>query len=151
MSIRLAPWSSTSLLESASNVFWSSESLPYLSSAALPRSPTRSAWAESVFTSSIFFLVSWIRLIISFSFCQWSFNDAPSSLRLARSFSIFRSLSMDALSVSFMSACFSISSCMTRRSMASISVGMESISIRRREAASSIRSIALSGRNLSDM
>ena len=43
----------------------------------------------------------------------------------------------------------SISSCMIRRSISSSSVGMLSISMRSREAASSIRSMALSGRNRS--
>ena len=45
----------------------------------------------------------------------------------------------------------SISSCLMRRSTSSISVGTESISMRMREAASSIRSIALSGRKRSAM
>ena len=45
----------------------------------------------------------------------------------------------------------SISSCITRRSTSSISVGTESISMRSREAPSSIRSIALSGRKRSEM
>ena len=40
---------------------------------------------------------------------------------------------------------------MMRRSTSSISVGIESISMRSREAASSIRSIALSGRKRSAM
>ena len=47
------------------------------------------------------------------------------------------------------SACRSISSCMMRRSIASISWGRESISIRSPAAASSTRSIALSGRKRS--
>ena len=45
----------------------------------------------------------------------------------------------------------SISSCMMCRSTSSISVGLESISIRIRDAASSTRSIALSGRKRSAM
>ena len=52
---------------------------------------------------------------------------------------------------SFSSAWCSISSCMMRRWTSSISVGTESISMRRREAASSIRSMALSGRKRSAM
>jgi hypothetical protein len=39
-----------------------------------------------------------------------------------------------------------MSSCMMRRSTSSISCGIESISMRSRDAASSIRSMALSGR-----
>ena len=50
-------------------------------------------------------------------------------------------------SVSLASATRSISSWRMRRSTTSISVGMESISMRSRLAASSIRSMALSGRN----
>ena len=49
------------------------------------------------------------------------------------------------------SDCSSISSCMMCRSTSSISVGLESISIRIRDAASSTRSIALSGRKRSAM
>jgi hypothetical protein len=50
-----------------------------------------------------------------------------------------------------LSAWRSISSWISLRSTSSISVGSESISMRRREAASSIRSIALSGRKRSAM
>jgi len=58
---------------------------------------------------------------------------------------------LEALSRSFFSDSSSISSCIARRSSSSISSGSESISIRSREAASSIRSIALSGRKRSAM
>jgi len=54
-------------------------------------------------------------------------------------------------SLSFFSACFSISSWVARRSSWSISVGMESIWIRSDAAASSIKSMALSGRKRSEM
>ena len=54
-------------------------------------------------------------------------------------------------SVSFAIAASSISSCMTRRFASSSSSGLESISMRSREAASSTRSIALSGRKRSAM
>ena len=74
-----------------------------------------------------------------------------SSLRSASSFSSFSSRSFDALSVSLRSASRSISSCMMRRSTSSSSAGIESISMRSRDAASSIRSMALSGRNRSVM
>ena len=53
--------------------------------------------------------------------------------------------------VSFAIAASSISSCMTRRFASSSSSGLESISIRSRDAASSTRSIALSGRKRSAM
>ena len=48
-------------------------------------------------------------------------------------------------------ACCSMSSCLMRRSTWSISMGMESISMRSRLAASSTRSMALSGRKRSEM
>ena len=57
----------------------------------------------------------------------------------------------EAASVSFFSASRSISSCITRRLTSSSSVGMESISVRSLAAASSIRSMALSGRKRSVM
>jgi hypothetical protein len=61
------------------------------------------------------------------------------------------SRSTDALSVSFRRASRSISSCMMRRRTSSSSPGIESISIRSFAAASSTRSMALSGRNRSVM
>ena len=59
--------------------------------------------------------------------------------------------SRDAASVSFFSASRSISSCRMRRVISSSSAGIESISVRSRAAASSTRSMALSGRNRSAM
>ncbi|CFO10122.1 Uncharacterised protein [Bordetella pertussis] len=58
---------------------------------------------------------------------------------------------MEASSVSFLTASRSILSWMMRRSSRSITSGLESISMRMRAPASSIRSIALSGRNRSVM
>ena len=68
------------------------------------------------------------------------------SFSSANSFSSFFRRSLLAGSFSFFSACRSISSCMISRSITSISVGIESSSIFRREAASSTRSTALSGK-----
>jgi hypothetical protein len=90
-------------------------------------------------------------LMAAFSFCHCGFELADCSLRLARSFSSFLSRSREASSFSFFSALCSISNCWICRSNWSISVGMESSSMRRREAASSIRSMALSGRKRSAM
>ena len=56
-----------------------------------------------------------------------------------------------ASSVSFLSASRSISSCVTLRSTVSIGAGNESISIFNRDAASSTKSIALSGKKRSVM
>ena len=83
--------------------------------------------------------------------CQCAFISVERSRRSASSRSIASRRATDASSVSFSSAWRSISSCMMRRSTSSISVGIESISMRSREAASSIRSIALSGRKRSAM
>jgi hypothetical protein len=61
------------------------------------------------------------------------------------------SRSREAGSLSFFSASRSILSWTMRRSSSSIASGFESTSMRNREAASSIRSIALSGRKRSVM
>ena len=81
----------------------------------------------------------------SFSFCQCATIASRSSASSASSLSIASRRCFDDSSVSFASAAFSISSWRMRRSTTSISNGMESISIRSRDAASSTRSIALSG------
>ena len=62
-----------------------------------------------------------------------------------------RSRSFDAASLSFFSASCSIFSWMIARSISSSSSGFESTCMRRRDAASSTRSIALSGRKRSVM
>jgi len=59
--------------------------------------------------------------------------------------------SCEAASTSFFRASRSISSCVTRRVTSSSSAGIEVISVRMPAAASSTRSIALSGRNRSEM
>ena len=73
------------------------------------------------------------------------------SSRSASSFSSFSSRSRDAGSVSFFSASRSIFNWITRRSSSSSASGFESTCMRSRLDASSIRSIALSGRNRSVM
>ena len=87
----------------------------------------------------------------SFSDCHWAFIPDDRSRSSASSRSIASRRATEASSFSFFSACSSISSCWMRRSTSSISVGIESISMRSRDAASSIRSIALSGRKRSAM
>ena len=77
---------------------------------------------------------------------------APASSAIsASSFSSVASRAFDASSVSLRSASRSISSWIRRRSSSSSSIGIESISMRSRDAASSTRSIALSGRKRSVM
>jgi len=90
--------------------------------------------------------------------CTRAFSAFSVSSKSAYSFSrrlISASISarrfFDASSFSFFTASRSILSWMMRRSSRSITSGLESISILMREAASSIKSIALSGRNRSVM
>ena len=87
----------------------------------------------------------------AFSASQRCFIAPESSSMSASSFSSASSRAFEASSVSLRSASRSISSWMRRRSSSSSSIGIESICIRSREAASSTRSIALSGRNRSEM
>ena len=87
-----------------------------------------------------------MRAMACFSACQWAVIDADCSLRLASSSSSLASRSREASSVSLARATFSISSWRMRRVTTSSSVGSESISMRSLLAASSIRSMALSGR-----
>ena len=81
-----------------------------------------------------------------FSFCQRALSASAVAFWSASSFSNLCKRSRDALSDSFLSASRSISSCITRRFTSSSSVGSESISVRNFAAASSTRSIALSGK-----
>ncbi len=87
----------------------------------------------------------------AFSACHRAFIAPLFSFSSASSCSIVSRRSTAALLFSLSSDCRSISSCRIRRSTSSISCGSESISIRSRDAASSTRSIALSGRNRSPM
>ena len=84
-----------------------------------------------------------------------SSNLAFISLNLSRSSasSFCREASLSSLmrSVSFFKAVSSISSCIMRRLISSSSLGMELISVFISAQASSTRSIALSGRNLSEI
>ncbi len=115
------------------------------------KSPLRSACSSSSFASSIFAFISLIRCISSFSFCHLALNWLLFSFSVASSSRSFASRSFEALSFSRFNACSSISSCITFRSTSSISVGILSISVLNLAAASSITSIALSGKNRSVM
>ncbi len=138
---------STASSELATSISRSScGSWPYRTSDARLRVPSRSARSASERRSSARSFISWISSILAFSAVQWAFRLSSSSLRLANSSSKAPSRSAEAASDSLASATRSISSPRTRRSITSISVGIESISIRNVDAASSTRSIALSGR-----
>jgi hypothetical protein len=85
-------------------------------------------------------------LMAAFSFCHWALRLADSSFKLPNPPRVFEPLART-LVLLFPQRVRSISSCMICRSNWSISVGIESSSIRKRDAASSTRSTALSGRN----
>ena len=86
----------------------------------------------------------------AFSACQWAVMALDCSFSSASSASSRARRSAEASSDSFSRATRSISSWRIRRITTSSSVGIESISMRSRLAASSMRSIALSGRNRPD-
>ena len=138
-----------SWLFSSDRPFSSSSIVLYLSSAALARSPCRSATWASDLAESIFSFISRIRVIISFSFCQWLVISSACPLRPFNSSSIFFNRCLDGLSDSFLSASLSISSWVVFLLRSSISDGRLSISILSLLVASSTRSIALSGRKRS--
>ena len=87
----------------------------------------------------------------SFSLRQAAFMPSSFSRVAAISLRSVSRRSLEASSSSFMSACSSICIWVSWRSTASMSEGMESSSMRRRLAASSTRSMALSGRKRSVM
>ena len=135
----------------AASFFSSSGMRPYWISLAFASSPRRWARSSSVrsrSSSSFHFRCS---SRTAFSFCHSALSAEDFSFNSANSFSSFFRRSLLAGSFSFLSACRSISCCMISRSIMSISVGMESSSIFKRDAASSTRSIALSGRKRSLM
>ena len=149
LSIFLSFWSPVSFLFSSSSFFSSSIRVPYFSSAALERSPSRSAtWAWDLADSSFSF-ISPIFAIAAFSCFQCPTISSVCDFRSFSSFSSLASLSLDALSFSFFRASLSISIWVIFLCISSISAGMLSISILNLEVASSIRSMALSGRNRS--
>ena len=82
---------------------------------------------------------------------HWAFLEAKLSLSSASSFWRSARRSWLSRSSSFFRAASSISICMILRCSSSSSVGMLSSSVLIRAQASSTRSMALSGRNLSEM
>ena len=84
-----------------------------------------------------------------FSVSHWARMASFRERSSASSLSMWARRFLEPLSSSFVRACFSISSCMILRPASSSSAGRLSISIRILLAASSIRSIALSGRKRS--
>ena len=88
---------------------------------------------------------------LPFSACHCAVSSAERCSSSASSLRSRSSRSFEARSFSFFSAPSSIRSCMMRRSSSSIASGLLSIAMRFLAAASSIRSIALSGRKRSVM
>ena len=124
---------------------------PYCNSDALPKSPCLCACSNSMRACSNCVCTTLTAFTAAFSFCHCTVSALDFSFRFASSPSRRRNRSLLAASFSFASDVRSISSCRICRSSWSSSVGLESNSILMREAASSTRSIALSGRNRSVM
>ncbi len=118
---------------------------PYCRRPAVSRSPSRIARSTWTRSSSSFARSSPTRLWPAFSASHRAVRAASSSRRSARSARSFSRRSSDAGSVDSDSTTSSISRRVTARCSSSISIGDESSSMRRRDAASSTRSIALSG------
>ena len=125
--------------------FSSSGMRPYCSSAILLRSPRRRAASSSSFTFSSSSLTAAAPCSEAFSPFQISSRSAYSRSSPAKVSSSVASRLRVASSFSFCSATCSIFSWMMRRSSLSSTSGLESISMRMRAPASSIRSMALSG------
>ena len=124
-------------------------SLPYCSSAAFVRLYSSLAFSIWWLTSSISERIFCTFSMPCFSFSSFAFIALNWSRSLASSALISSRWASVSLSVSLDSASSSISSCIILCDISSISVGIEYISVLIRAHASSIRSIALSGKNLS--
>ena len=134
---------------SAKSFFSASGIRPYLISATFARSAFLSAISASPRKTSRSFFNCLIAPIVSFSLFQRSSRSPVFSRSSSIFFCAFLIFCLDSASDSFFKASFSISSFIISRLVCSNSSGMLSICKRRDEAASSIKSIALSGRNLS--
>ena len=134
---------------SSASSFCSCGSLPYFNSAALLRSYSCCARSICALTDSISARRFCTFPIEAFSFSHFAFISLNCARISASSFCISARCSFESTSFSFCNAASSISCWIMRRWITSSSVGMESISVRIIAHASSIRSIALSGRKRS--
>ncbi|MNQ97933.1 hypothetical protein D3C85_1136040 [compost metagenome] len=132
-------WSTICRLRSRSGI------TPYCSSAMRCRSPLRRAASISCRACSIFCWICAEPCTSAFSDFQISSRSAYSRSSLRMSSSSLARRFLAASSSSFFSASRSIFNWIRRRSRRSRASGLESISMRMRLAASSIRSMALSG------
>ena len=146
------PFSSPASAFSASAICFSMPGMMLnRSSPARWRALSRSAFSSSLFAVSRLSRSVWSFPIASFSAFQEARMAFAFSFMSASSFSSSARRAALASSFSLRSADSSISMRMDLRSASSISCGQESISVRSLAAASSIRSMALSGRNRSAM
>ncbi len=128
------------------NFFSSSGICPYRISATFCKSPWRSKRSASPFSSSNFSLSELNSSITLFSSCQRISIALASSRKSSMSLLTLSSRSFTSFASSFLSASRSISSCIIFRCNWSRSTGLLSSSIFKPEVASSIKSIALSGK-----
>ena len=122
---------------------------PYFTSAALLKSYSLSYLSTFALASSNFCFKDFKSIILPFSTSYLDVNESFSSLKLASSLSSSDSLFFDLSSSSFSKASLSVSRVNILLLTSSSSVGSESISLLIIAPASSIKSIALSGKNLS--
>ena len=134
---------SAKLVSKSTNFSFASFIFPYLNSATLPKSPSLSAISASCLKASISVLIFCMPSTISFSLFHLAWKEFRSSFIFARS---VRNTFNLASSFSLLIASISISNCIILRSRTSNSSGFELISILIFAAASSIKSIALSGK-----
>ena len=142
---------SASFASSCSSSFTSFGNTPYFSSAARLRSYSACAFSIEALVCSICSLIFCALPIAFFSFSHLALMAENSSLSSLSSASISERCESESLSVSFESAADSISSCIIFLDISSISVGIEFISVFIKAQASSTKSIALSGKNLSEI
>jgi len=143
---RLSSEALPSAFVAAASFFSSAGIVLYFNSAAFSRLPSRVYFSSSKWAFSRSSFTLRLPSIASFSFCHSSFIASRFAVTSASSFSSFPRRSLLASSSSLERDCFSMASCMIFRSAWSSSTGWLSISILRRLAASSTRSMALSGR-----
>ena len=125
--------------------------VPYLISLAFSHSELRSADSNSNLAWSKFSFSLWREDILSFCACHLVLKSKDSASSLLRFSTISFILSFESLSDSFINASFSIFNWMIFLSTRSKLSGLLSACILMLEQASSIKSIALSGKNLSPM
>ena len=139
----------SSRFSASPSIFSSSGITPYDSSPAFARLPSRLAISRSARARSSSSFISRAPASLSRSACHCTVISDERSCKSARSFSSASRRSFEARSSSSFSASASICFCIISRSSASNSSGLLSTSMRRRLPASSIKSMALSGKKRS--